>query len=466
MNKDTEQAEMIGKTIRDRYRVETVLGYGSMGTTYKASDLRTGRPVAVKILHFSRVDEWKVLEMFEREAKILQQLNHPRIPSYIEYFSYDREEETQFVLVQEYIEGKTIEALVDGNWRGSETEILDLFSQMVAILEYLHGLHPPVIHRDLNPKNIILSPERKVYLVDFGAVQERIRTTFLGGSTIVGTFGYVPFEQFSGQTVPASDYYAAGATLLYMLSHRHPSDFPTDKLKPDFRSSLHCSSRLLRLLDSLFEPDVTKRAASGKAVKKILKKRIRKDKFSDLPVEFLQPPNTHIKKIVDTEDRLTFSVPKRNLHQGLKRVLASGILFITAPISGPLAGFGVLAGTFALASGLSSIFGRTLIEFTPEWVHIRRQWFRFEYGHSKRIPSASIRKSDITSHSKETHGRRWRKRRSILGLNHAGKTIELGARLTNQESEWLIQEINEYIMKYAKALPEQKDAGDNQPAAT
>ena len=460
MNPDTEQTNLIGKTLRKRYRIDAILGHGSMGTTYQARDLQRGRPVAVKILHFSRVNEWKVLEMFEREATILQQLNHPRIPSYIEYFSYDTEDEAQFVLVQEYIEGKTIEALVEKGWRGSEAEILELFSQLVSILEYLHGLNPPVIHRDINPKNIIFSSDGKVFLVDFGAVQERIRTTFLGGSTIVGTFGYVPFEQFSGQTVPASDYYAAGATLLYMLSHRNPSDFPTDKLKPDFRSSLHCSAHLLRLLDGLFEPDVTKRVASAKAVKRILKKGFGKKDLPDLRAEFLQPAKTRIKKFVTADGRLTLQIPKRDTRHGIRRLAGGAILLFLA---GGIAPLGIL-GIGIVAFGLNSLFGRTVIELSPEWVNVRRQWFRFEYGHSKRIPTASIKKSDIVSYFEHSHGRRWRKRRSILSLNHAGKTLELGTKLSPQEAEWLVQEINEYIMKYAKALPEQEES-DNSGSA-
>ena len=76
-----------GQILQKRYRLDRILGKGSMGTTYKAYDTDTRQPVAVKVLHFSRVQEWKVLEMFEREASILQQLDHPRIPSYIDYFS-------------------------------------------------------------------------------------------------------------------------------------------------------------------------------------------------------------------------------------------------------------------------------------------------------------------------------------------------------------------------------------------
>lgn len=447
----------IDKIIRNRYRLEKVLGHGSMGTTYKAKDLKTQRPVAVKLLHFSRVSEWKVLEMFEREARILQQLSYPRIPTYIDYFSLESGTDTQFLLVQEYIDGKTLEQMVEEGWRGNEKEILAIFWQLIMILGFLHTLQPPVIHRDINPKNIILSPNQEVYLVDFGAVQERIRTTFLGGSTIVGTYGYVPFEQFSGQTVPASDYYAVGATLLYMLTHRHPSDFPTEKLKPAFHSTLHSSPNIIRLLDGLFEPDVAKRIASPKAVKKILKKTPKNSRVPELRAEFFRPSKTGIRKVVKAEDHLYFYVPKRKIAQGIKR-MAGGLILLsfTFPsifVGGVGALFGFI-GLGLLASGLDCLFGKTILELTPEWVQIRRKCFRFEYGSLKRLPTASIRKSDITGYFEKSLSSRWKKHRSILGINHAGKTLEVGTKLTQRELEWLIQEINEYISKYAKALPE------------
>ena len=117
----------LGETIRNRYQIEAVLGQGSMGTTYKALDLKTQCSVALKLLHFSRVQEWKSLELFEREAKILQQLDHPRIPAYIEYFAEETGTDVRFVLIQEYIAGKTLEQLVKAGWRGTEEEIAAFF---------------------------------------------------------------------------------------------------------------------------------------------------------------------------------------------------------------------------------------------------------------------------------------------------------------------------------------------------
>ena len=100
-----------GEVVQQRYQIRKLLGQGSMGVTYKAFDLQERRLVAIKQLHLSRMQEWKSLEMFEREARILQQLSHPRVPGYIDYFPLETEEGLQFLLVQQYVEGKNPQAL-------------------------------------------------------------------------------------------------------------------------------------------------------------------------------------------------------------------------------------------------------------------------------------------------------------------------------------------------------------------
>lgn len=401
----------IGQTIRHRYRIDQVIGQGSMGTTYKAFDLETRQPVAVKLLHFSRVQEWKALEMFEREAKILQQLDHPRIPSYIDYFSSGTSPDIQFVLVQEYIEGKTLQFLVEHGWRGTETEILDIFMQLVNILAYLHTLHPPVIHRDINPKNILISMLNEVYLVDFGAVQERIRTTFLGGSTIVGTYGYVPFEQFSGHTTPASDYYALGATLLYMLSHRHPADFPSEDMKPDFKDSVQTSSRIIRLLDGLLDHSAKQRIASPDQVRKILEGASAgqsKGSTSPRQQKINKPSWTKIEKVVKKE-RVSFRIPKK-----LMKLLP----------------------------------GQAVLDLMPQEVKFRDAYkIGKNVGHSWSVPTAALRPTDVIWH--------FEREKPVLGINYRSRTWIVHASLAVVEVEWLVQEIREYLAaSYLERLPE------------
>ncbi|GAK60136.1 serine/threonine kinase [Candidatus Vecturithrix granuli] len=431
----------IGDILQHRYRIESILGQGSMGITYRAMDMQENRIVALKQLHFSRLQEWKPLELFEREVAILQKLNHPRIPAYIDYFTLESSADTQFTLVQEYVEGKTLQALVEGGWRGTEREILDIFLQLINILAYLHTLHPPVIHRDINPKNLLLSQTNEVYLVDFGAVQEKIRTTFLGGSTIVGTYGYVPFEQFSGQAVPASDYYAAGATLLYMLSHRPPADFPTEQYKPDFQKSLRISTQMRRLLNGLLEFDVSKRIASPDAVRNILENTFT-TKAPTLTVKVAKPSHTPIKKIVKGQQHIEFLIPKRTRGKGITRILLG--LLILGGLGGFHAGPFSLLGILLIVVGLDNLFGQSRIELSPQNIEIYTK--PFGIGPPKTIPLSSLRKTAITGYFKKgLPGRKKKRQRSVLGINHEGQTLEIATNLTQAELEWLLQEFEEYL---------------------
>lgn len=267
----TSGAEMpIGTTLRYRYRIDQIVGKTTAGVTYKATDVKEERMVIVKQLTFSRLKDWKTFDLFERQATILQRLDHPRIPKYYDYFWDETETEMFFFLVQADVPGKTLSQMVAEGWRGSEEEILDLFLQLVDILDYLHHLDPPVLHRDIQPQNIVVSPEKQVYLVDFGAVREAVRTTMLAGTTLVGAFGYVPFEQFSGYASPASDFYAAGATLLYLLTHRAPADFPMENLQIQFQTAVTASPRVIRLLEGLLTYDPERRIASAQQVREIL----------------------------------------------------------------------------------------------------------------------------------------------------------------------------------------------------
>ncbi|MGB3639516.1 MAG: ankyrin repeat domain-containing protein [Rivularia sp. (in: cyanobacteria)] len=213
---------------------------------------------------------WKAMELFEREAKILAQLNHRAIPDYLEYFDVDTDGEKYFYIAQQLAPGDSLAKLVENNWRTNEQQIKDIAKQILEILIYLHSLTPAVTHRDIKPQNIIRNKDEKVFLVDFGAVQDTYYSTFMRGSTVVGTYGYMAPEQFRGQAVPATDLYGLGATLLFLLTHRSPADFPTDGLKIDFRSQVKVSDDFADWLDKMLEPDLEERFASAKVALEVL----------------------------------------------------------------------------------------------------------------------------------------------------------------------------------------------------
>ena len=252
-----------GDIIRDRFHIEGILGRGGVGITYRATDLKTQKIVALKALSFSHLQDWKSLDLFEREAKILKQLSHPQIPRYIDYFQIDIEGDRGFYIVQQFLEGKSLAELVAEGWRCREAEAKAIAEQVLNILSYLHALKPAVFHRDIKPQNLIQQTDGTIFLVDFGAVQDTYRQSQIGGSTIVGTYGYMPLEQYRGKAYPATDLYSLGATLLYILSGISPADFPSNCLKIEFRSSLNLSFPFAAWLDRMLEPTIEDRFSSA-----------------------------------------------------------------------------------------------------------------------------------------------------------------------------------------------------------
>ncbi|MBO0351168.1 serine/threonine protein kinase [Phormidium pseudopriestleyi FRX01] len=270
--------------IKDRYRILKPLGKGGIATTYAAHDLDMGQEVAIKALSLRRLKDWKSLELFEREGRVLSQLNHPGIPNYLDYFQLDTDDDRRFYIVQEIAPGKSLQDWVESGWHPTELEVRDLAQQLLEILVYLHQISPPVIHRDIKPPNIIRQSEGKILLIDFGAVKDTYRHTMTSGSTLVGTYGYMAPEQFRGQAEPATDLYGLGATLLFLLTHKTPADFPEKRLKIDFRPSVNISPELGDWLERLLEPLVEDRFISAvealavlqskKAISKVIKERV------------------------------------------------------------------------------------------------------------------------------------------------------------------------------------------------
>ncbi|RMH68991.1 MAG: serine/threonine protein kinase [Gemmatimonadetes bacterium] len=265
-----EQTHLI---LQERYVIQTVLGRGGFATTYLAEDTRSGHSVAIKCLSFEHIDEWKTWELAEREAKVLKHLHHPQIPDYIDFFTREHSDQLEVYLVQEFVEGKNLAQWVKEGRHFSETEVVRIALSLAGVLEYLQHRSPPIIHRDIKPSNIILTYDNRPYLIDFGAVRDQLlseRTRLMGGVTIVGTYGYMPLEQFEGRPVPNSDIFSLGMTLIYLLSHREPADIDKKGLKLNFRPVVHISAGFARILDKMIEPDHTRRYPSATALKRDL----------------------------------------------------------------------------------------------------------------------------------------------------------------------------------------------------
>jgi serine/threonine protein kinase len=275
-----------GQLLHERYQLQQKLGHAANRQTWLATDLATqpDQLVIVKLLAFVGEVQWQDLKLFEREAQILKQLNHPQIPKYRDYFCLD-EHSLLFGLVQEYIPGSSLKELLQQGKKFTEQQVRQIALDILHILIYLHELNPPVLHRDIKPSNILLcdpSIEAKhllqnqsdntnashinasplLYLVDFGTVQDRAATE--GASfTVVGTYGYTPMEQFGGKAVPASDLYALAATLIHLLTGTAPADLPQRNLQIQFADA-SISPHLGGWLQQMIEPSVEKRFSTAR----------------------------------------------------------------------------------------------------------------------------------------------------------------------------------------------------------
>lgn len=240
--------------IIDGYDITRQIGRGSQGETVLATGA-DGEPVAIKRLSFANMSDWKSLELFEREIAALRQADHAGIPRFIDAIR----DEDAWYLVQEFVDGddlsKRSEVL-------PEPELTRLANDMLDVLEYLHGLVPPLIHRDIKPSNIVQRAEGSFVLVDFGGVQ-RHAASDVGGSTVIGTTGYMPAEQLVGRAVPQSDLYALGATLVHLATSIHPAELPTVRLKLDWRDQSELSGPLAAAIDAMLAPAPEDRPASA-----------------------------------------------------------------------------------------------------------------------------------------------------------------------------------------------------------
>jgi serine/threonine protein kinase len=237
---DNSPSNFIDRVFGDRYRIQALLGHQTGRRTFLALDLKKEHPVVLKLLLFGPDFTWDDLKLFEREAEVLKSLDLPAIPHYLDCFDVNTELGKGFMLVQTYIEAKSLQHWLDAGRTFSEEELIAIAKSLLAILDYLHSRQPAVIHRDIKPSNILLGDRSgnspgEVYLVDFGSVKTAVASTTI---TVVGTYGYMPPEQFGGMTTPASDLYALGATMICLATGQHPSELPQRDLRIMFADAL------------------------------------------------------------------------------------------------------------------------------------------------------------------------------------------------------------------------------------
>jgi len=267
-----------------RYRILRELGRGGFGYTYLAEDVNRFNELCVLKEFLPQVNDDEALQkakqLFEREADVLYQLNHPQIPKFRELLRVHTRGRGRLFLVQDYVEGPTYQELLEtrlnsGN-RFSEPEVVQLLQQILPVLSYLHNVG--VIHRDIAPDNLILrNMDGLPVLIDFGGVkqlatvlQQQVGTNIV--PTRLGKAGYAPEEQMeTGQVTPSADLYALGVTALVLLTGQSP-DYLYDRFTKRWRwqDYVSLSPRLTKVLERMLAPRVGDRYSSATAVSQAL----------------------------------------------------------------------------------------------------------------------------------------------------------------------------------------------------
>ncbi len=454
------QAEQV---LQERYQLQRQLGRTAAGRqTWLAKDLQSNEQVTLKLLAFSPQMQWEELKLFEREAQVLQALDHPRIPRYRDYFSLDQQTGAGipwFGLVQDYIPGSSLQELLEQGKRFSEKQVRGIATEILKILIYLHELSPPVLHRDIKPSNLILGEDKQIYLVDFGAVQAQAAVTGVT-FTVVGTSGYAPLEQFWGRAVASSDLYALGATLIHLLTGTTPADLPQKDSRIQFSEKVSLNPSFVCWIENMTEIALEKRYSTAQQALEALQSGQVQSSTAKRPAlrKIPKPSGTYI-QLNKSAEQLKIRIPAPGLRK-LRKYDGSVLLFyiillliLLSPIAVLISFFFsinlgflpfvivILIATLAFLIRCSlTFFGeKTNIYFDQDYFELERQTLIFSYGKEelalRDIVGVFLQKEgdvyqvSIRSHYKNSHY----------------KNYLLGGALGEHESAWLAQEIQDWL---------------------
>ncbi|RUT06009.1 serine/threonine protein kinase [Dulcicalothrix desertica PCC 7102] len=436
----------------ERYQLLRVLGESASRQTWLAEDLVNKEQVVVKLLITSDQLQWENLRLFEREAKVLRHLDHPRIPQYYDDFVLERDI-VSFALVQEYIPAKSLKELLASGKTFTETEVRDIAIAVLKILIYLHKLSPPVLHRDIKPSNLLFDESKtrnQIYLVDFGAVQDRAAAegaTF----TVVGTYGYAPLEQFGGRATPASDLYALGATLIHLATGIPPADLPQFDSKMQFAHLTKLNPGFVRWLQLLTEPNLEKRFQTASAALEALQ-------INQLAITNgnLETPLTPI-SVRKSSDKLAIHIPSLNKNPVGLIVGGVGLVvwfilwkYVIASVTYSLTTFPIFAWVYIwLIMGVLLTAWWTLPRYIETYIDFDNQNFEIKwklFGFTVKNQLGKVLDIDKVYNSKGSYQNQKRIHEVILSLGVNEYYISrFKQSLSQEESRYLASTIRDWL---------------------
>ncbi|MFQ4142030.1 protein kinase domain-containing protein [Chlorogloeopsis sp. ULAP02] len=335
--------------LNERYQIIRTLGSGGFGETFLAEDTQmpSHRRCVIKQLKPIQNNPQiyqLVQERFGREAAILEDLggSTDQIPCLYAYFKLN----SQFYLVQEWIEGDTLTEKIRQQGLFSESAVRELLANLLPVLEYVHSKR--IIHRDIKPDNIILRHrDGKPVLIDFGAVRESMGTVLNSqgnptSSIVIGTPGYMPSEQAAGRPVYSSDLYSLGMTAIYLLTGQPPQALETDSRTGDLlwhRHAMNVSPALIEIIDKTIQYHPRDRFSSTREMLEALQGAV----VSPIP----PTPPAHSPATV------SLNTPSTTQDKGRNNIL------IASAIAGGLIGGSVIIG-FALTKSFQPVAQQTI----------------------------------------------------------------------------------------------------------
>ena len=206
----------IGSVIDGKYKILNIVGRGGMSIVYLAMNEKANKQWAIKEII---KNDYRDLAVERKEIEMMKRLKHPNLPAIVDVI----EQKESLLIVMDYIEGRSLEDIVQEYGPQEETLVVKWAKQLCDVLHYLHTQTPPIIYRDMKPSNVMLKPDGNIMLIDFGAARE-YKATNLKDTVLLGTKGYAAPEQYrsDGQSDARTDIYSLGVMVFRLLSGTEP----------------------------------------------------------------------------------------------------------------------------------------------------------------------------------------------------------------------------------------------------
>lgn len=248
----------IGSLLDGKYKILNKIGQGGMSVVYLAMNEKANKQWAIKEMRKEKNKNYEIMKQsLITETNLLKELKHPYLPSIADIIEND----DTIIIVMDYVEGRPLSDILSEEGVIEEDKVADYAIQLCDVLDYLHSQYPPIIYRDLKPANIMLRPDGKITLIDFGTAR-KYNYDSVSDTTCLGTIGYAAPEQFAGETLrqtdARTDIYNLGATMYHLLTGVNPSE-PPYELYPIRRWDESLSNGLEKIILRATRKDPDKR---------------------------------------------------------------------------------------------------------------------------------------------------------------------------------------------------------------